>query len=393
MVDLDHLKDVNDSLGHHAGDELIRRAAKALGARLRESDVLARLSGDEFAILLPAVDAEGAREVAQALVAAVRGLDVHTREGNSRTTTASVGVAMIEAGSSGEDIMVNADLAMYDAKKAGRNRIAVYTPHPEHDRRKERLSWVERIRGALEHDRFTLLAQPIVELSTGRVSQHELLLRMRDETGDLIPPAAFLDIAERLDLVQAIDRWVVRSAIALLDEHQRRGHALTVEVNLSGRSLGDPELLDLVEAELGRTRIPPERLIFEVTETAAVANMSAASRFGERLSQLGCRFALDDFGAGFGSFYYLKHLPFDFLKIDGEFVRNCRNSQTDQLVIKAVVDLARGLDKKTIAEIVGDEGTVELLAELGVDFAQGYHLGRPRPLDEIGAGRSQAVLG
>jgi diguanylate cyclase (GGDEF)-like protein/PAS domain S-box-containing protein len=395
ILDVDHLKDINDSLGHQAGDELIRRVARALGARLRESDVLARLSGDEFAVLLPAADAEGARKVAQALVEAVRELDVQTREGNSRTTTASVGVAMIEEGLSREDVMVNADLAMYDAKNAGRNRIAVYSPDPEHDRRKERLSWVERIRGALEHDRFTLLAQPIVDLSTGRVSQHELLLRMRDETGDLIPPAAFLDIAERLDLVQAIDRWVVRSAIGILDGHERRGRPVTVEVNLSGRSLGDPELLDLVEAELERTRIPPERLIFEVTETAAAANMPAARRFGERLSQLGCRFALDDFGAGFGSFYYLKHLPFDFLKIDGEFVRNSRNSRTDQLVIKAVVDLARGLNKKTIAEIVGDEETVDLLAGLGVDYAQGYHLGRPRPFEEIDAGpfRDAPVVG
>ena len=177
----------------------------------------------------------------------------------------------------------------------------------------------------------------------------------------------------------------MRGAIALLEEHDRRGDALTVEVNLSARSLGDAELLDLIEAELRRTRTPPDRLILEVTETAAVANMSAASRFAERLSELGCRFALDDFGAGFGSFYYLKHLPFDFLKIDGEFVRNCRHSHTDQLVIQAVVDLARGLRAQTIAEIVGDDETVRLLAELGVDYGQGYHLGRPRPLAEIRA--------
>ena len=175
--------------------------------------------------------------------------------------------------------------------------------------------------------------QPIVELATGRVSQHELLLRMKDPNGDLIPPAAFLDIAERLDVVQEIDRWVVRRAVTMLEEHESRGRALTLEVNLSGRSLGDPELLEVIEAELGRTGVAPERLIFEVTETAAVANMGAARRFGERLSELGCRFALDDFGAGFGSFYYLKHLPFDFLKIDGEFVCNCCNSYIDWLVI------------------------------------------------------------
>jgi EAL domain-containing protein (putative c-di-GMP-specific phosphodiesterase class I) len=168
----------------------------------------------------------------------------------------------------------------------------------------------------------------------------------------------------------------------MLDEQERGGRALTLEVNLSARSLGDAALLELIEAELGRTGTPPERLILEVTETAAVANMAAARRFGERLSELGCRFALDDFGAGFGSFYYFKHLPIDFLKIDGEFVRNCRNSHTDRVVIQAVVDLARGLDKQTIAEIVGDDETVALLTELGVDFGQGYHLGRPASMAE-----------
>ncbi|TML31233.1 MAG: EAL domain-containing protein, partial [Actinobacteria bacterium] len=376
-----------DSLGHKAGDELIRRVAGALSGRLRETDVVARLSGDEFAVLLPHADPEGARKVAQGLVASVRAQDVPLPDGGVRPTTASVGVAMIDDEDlSREDVMVNADLAMYSAKKAGRDRVAVYRPDHERARRKRQLTWVERIRGALANDGFTLLAQPIVELSSGRCSQHELLLRMRGETGDLIRPAAFLDTAERLDLVQEIDRWVVRGAIALLEEHDRRGDALTVEVNLSARSLGDAELLDLIEAELRRTRTPPDRLILEVTETAAVANMSAASRFAERLSELGCRFALDDFGAGFGSFYYLKHLPFDFLKIDGEFVRNCRHSHTDQLVIQAVVDLARGLRAQTIAEIVGDDETVRLLAELGVDYGQGYHLGRPRPLDEIRGG-------
>jgi EAL domain-containing protein (putative c-di-GMP-specific phosphodiesterase class I) len=281
---------------------------------------------------------------------------------------------------------------MYEAKEGGRDRIAFYDPAEEGSRRtRERPTTVERIRGALENDGFTLLAQPIIDFSTGRASQHELLLRMRDENGDLIPPGAFLPVAERLDLVQEIDRWVVRSAIAMLGEHERLGHALTLEVNLSARSLGDPELLDLIEVELGRTRTPPEQLILEVTETAAVAHMPAAKRFGERLTELGCRFALDDFGAGFGSFYYLKHLPFDFLKIDGEFVSNCRRSETDRLVIQAVVELARGLRKKTIAEIVCDDETARLVSELGVDYGQGFHLGRPTPVGEITAARLRGV--
>jgi diguanylate cyclase (GGDEF)-like protein len=385
VLDLDHFKDVNDSLGHHTGDELLVRVAHALHGRLRETDVLARLGGDEYAVLLPRADAAGVRKVTQDLAAAVRELTVQTRDGRRRTVTASLGVAMIdEEALTAEDIMVNADLAMYDAKEAGRDRVVIHgSDEYAHARMKGRLTWHDRIRRALEEDRFTLLAQPIVELASGRASHYELLVRMEDQTGDLIPPAAFLYTAERLNLVQEIDRWVVSCAIAMLERHQRLGRALTLEVNLSGRSLGDPQLLELIVAGLRRTEIPPRRLIFEVTETTAVANMAAARSFGHRLSELGCRFALDDFGAGFGSFYYLKHLPFDFLKIDGEFVRNCRASATDRLLIRAVVDIAKGLGKETVAETVGDDATVELLARLGVDYGQGYHLGPPGPVDEV----------
>ncbi len=303
MVDLDRFKQVNDSLGHSAGDELIVHVAQALRARLRETDVLARLSGDEFMVLLPHVDRSQAREVAYDLLGAVRAADLRTPEGTSRSVTASVGVAMVEdeEGLTGEDIMISADVAMYDAKHGGRDCLAFYDSDERAGARtRGRTTWVQRIRGALEEDRFTLLAQPIVELSTGLTAQHELLLRMQDASGNLIAPGAFLPIAERVDMVGEIDRWVVRRAMATLQAHERCGAALALEVNVSARSLGDPALLELIEAELLRTRISPERLIFEVTETAAVANMTAARSFGERLSELGCRFALDDFGAGLG---------------------------------------------------------------------------------------------
>ena len=246
---------------------------------------------------------------------------------------------------------------------------------------KGRLTWAQRIGGALQHDGFTLLAQPIVELATGRTSQHELLLRMRDEHGDHVLPGSFLYIAERLGMVQEIDRWVTTQAINLLAEHRDHGEELTLEVNLSGLSIGDPELLALVSRELERTGVAPRNLIFEITETAAVINMPRAGQFIRDLNELGCRFALDDFGAGYGSFYYLKHLPFDFLKIDGEFVKNCRTSETDRLLIKAAVDIAAGMGKRTIAEFVGDQETVRLLADLGVDYGQGFHLGHPEPLN------------
>jgi diguanylate cyclase (GGDEF)-like protein/PAS domain S-box-containing protein len=383
MLDLDHFKFINDTLGHSAGDETIARAANVLRSRLRETDTLARLGGDEFAVLLPRADAPTALLVAQELLEALRAETVELG-GHPRPLSASAGIALFESGEDfrDDDVLVKADLAMYDAKNAGRDRAELYaTDEHESSGMKGRVTWAQRIGEALHHGGFTLLAQPIVDLATGHTSQHELLLRMRDERGDLVPPGAFLYIAERLGMVQEIDRWVTEQAISLVADGRRRGQELTLEVNLSGLSIGDPQLLALISRELKRTNVPPQNLIFEVTETAAVINITRAGQFARSLTRLGCRFALDDFGAGYGSFYYLKHLPFDFLKIDGEFVKGCRNSQTDRLLIKAAVDIAAGMGKRTIAEFVGDQQTTRLLARLGVDYGQGFHLGRPAPLE------------
>jgi EAL domain-containing protein (putative c-di-GMP-specific phosphodiesterase class I) len=203
---------------------------------------------------------------------------------------------------------------------------------------------------------------------------------MRDLNGDQIPPGTFLYIAERLGMVQEIDRWVVARAIDMLAEQRAAGHDLRFEVNLSGHTIGDPEILELIERRLKETGVPADRLIFEITETAAVSNIARAATFANRLTELGCRFALDDFGAGFGSFYYLKHLPFDYLKIDGEFVRHCATNETDRILIAAVVQIAKGMGKHTIAEFVADQESVDVVTRLGVDYGQGYFLGRPEPL-------------
>jgi EAL domain-containing protein (putative c-di-GMP-specific phosphodiesterase class I) len=272
---------------------------------------------------------------------------------------------------------------MYEAKENGRNRYAHYrTDEHERPRVESQMEWASKITQALAEDRFELLAQPIESLHGDGPTQYELLLRMRDTHGDHIPPGTFLYIAERLALIQEIDRWVVARAIDMLAEQRAEGHDLRFEVNLSGHSIGDPGLLELIETRLNETGVPPDRLIFEITETAAVANIARAGAFANRLSELGCRFALDDFGAGFGSFYYLKHLPFDYLKIDGEFVRHCATNPTDRVLISAVVQIAHGLGKQTIAEFVGDQDSVKFLTEIGVDYGQGYFLGRPEPLAE-----------
>jgi EAL domain-containing protein (putative c-di-GMP-specific phosphodiesterase class I)/CHASE1-domain containing sensor protein len=246
-----------------------------------------------------------------------------------------------------------------------------------------RLEWVQRIRAALDEGRLTLHAQPVVETATRRTTQHELLVRMIDTDGSLISPAQFLPIAERFGLIREIDRWVVTETIAILSRRREHGHRPTVEINLSGHSLGDTGLAAYIGRELREAQVDPGQLVFEVTETTAIGNIAAARDFAQQLARLGCRFALDDFGAGFGSFYYLKHLPFDYIKIDGEFVRNCTVDATDRLVIRAIVKLAQGMGTRTIAEFVGDEKTFATVAALGIDYAQGFHLGKPAPVESL----------
>jgi EAL domain-containing protein (putative c-di-GMP-specific phosphodiesterase class I) len=270
---------------------------------------------------------------------------------------------------------------MYDAKDAGRDRYAFYADE-QHDvaRSKSRITWAERIEDALENDRFELWAQPLLDLTTGLINSHELLLRMRAVDGEIVEPAQFLDVAERVGLIREIDRWVTAQAVELLARVQivRTGHRL--EVNISGLSVGDESLREHIATEIASHTVDPSGLVFEITETAAVQHVVAAREFAEALREIGCRFALDDFGAGFGSFYYLKHLPFDFVKIDGEFIATCMANLTDRLIIGSVVSIAKGLGKRTVAEFVGDDATMQFLHEQGVDYAQGYHIGRPMPI-------------
>jgi EAL domain-containing protein (putative c-di-GMP-specific phosphodiesterase class I) len=242
------------------------------------------------------------------------------------------------------------------------------------------LGWVQRIRAALEHDRFVLYEQPLLELCSGAVARHEILLRMVAEDGEHIAPMAFLPTAEQAGLVQAIDAWVIRGAIDLIARQARRGQRLHLDVNISGASVTDPELLAAIERELALAEIDPACLIFEITETAAIEDIELAQQFALRLGGLGCGIALDDFGAGFGSFFYLKHIPFDTLKIDGEFIRGLAHCERDQIMVKAIARVARDLGTETVAEFVTDDATRELVHSYGVHYAQGYGIGRPRPI-------------
>ena len=380
LIDIDHFKYVNDTLGHGAGDELILQIAEALRERLRESDVLARLGGDEFAVLLPQVDEAQARCVAASLVEGLRGHARGRRDRRLRPVTASVGVTMVlGTEADADELLTNADLAMYESKEGGRDRFTVYDADggdADHDLGiRNRIRWLDRIQSALDSDGFVLHGQPIVDLSTEDVVGHELLLRMVGDDGQLIAPGAFLPVAERFGLIGAIDRWVVGKAIGLAADAGSR-----FSINLSAKSLSEEGLVAYIAERIEETGVDPQALTFEITETAAVTNVAQARAFANGLHDLGCRLSLDDFGSGFGSFSYLKHLPFDEVKIDGEFVSGCTGSSFDQLVIAAVVRMASGLGKSTVAEFTSDRETAELLRVAGVTCGQGYYLGRPVPM-------------
>ena len=394
-IDLDHFKYVNDSLGHSVGDELITRAGGVLRDRVRTTDVLARMGGDEFALILPGVTPEEARVVAASLLEALRSeCHVETPAGRHHIT-ASIGIAPFVGSDdmTGEDLMVEADIAMYDAKEAGRDRARTYSADEDrHRRMQERLNWTDRIRLALEEDRFELHAQPIVALDGNPAPRHELLLRMIGEDEELIPPEVFLYVAERMGLVGLIDRWVLHRGIAVLAGEQKAGRDVRLELNISAMSVGDPDLPGWIGQELRAAGADGRGLCLEITETAAIVKIQQAKSFADQVREFGCEFALDDFGAGFASFYYLKHLTFDYLKIDGEFITGLAESRTDQLVVQSVVDIAHGLGKRTIAEFVGSAEALSLLQGYGVDYAQGFYVATPRPLEELDLGHPPLVL-
>ena len=394
ILDLDNFKYVNDSHGHAVGDVVLQKVAVLLAERLRGDDVIARLGGDEFAVLLRDVPAMKVPAIARDLGDAIRDSRFTVETGQHLRLSVSIGVTTF--GSADDltptELLVNADIAMYDAKAAGRDRISVAATDVHQARAKTRHTWLQRIRASIESDALELHAQPIMNLASGRVTQHELLLRMRSDTGELIPPGAFIDIAERSGAIRDIDLWVVRSACRIIREEHARGRPSRMEVNVSGVSVSDPEFLDLIKPELAALGLLAADLVFELTETAAVTNLAHASAFADGIRPYGCGLALDDFGVGFGSFYYLKHLPCQYLKIDGEFIRSLSSSPTDRVFVRAMVELARGLGKLTVAEFVEDEETLRLITDLGVDFAQGYFVGHPAPLPPAPATSSVEAL-
>jgi diguanylate cyclase (GGDEF)-like protein/PAS domain S-box-containing protein len=378
MLDVDGLKQVNDAMGHQAGDALVRQTAEVLRDRLRGTDSVGRLGGDEFAVLLRGSRVNEAAAVAQVLLDRFRGRE-QVASAEPIRPTISIGLTSLRRNFTGADEAIGAaDRAMYEAKRTGGDRVAMYSRRLP-PRTEGRGSWADQIRDALDEDRIVLYRQPIIHLASREVHRHEVLIRMRSPEGDVLPPEAFLPDAERFDLVQELDRRAAHRAVSLIAA-ESNGEPLRLEVNVAAKTMEDPEFTEALADALREEGADPANLILEVSEQVAVSDLKRARAFAERVAELGCGFALDNFGSGFGSFFYLKHLPVDHIKIDGDLIRGLSSSRVDREIVSSIVDVARSLDRETVGERVNDERTLELMKQLGVDYAQGFHLGPPTPV-------------
>ena len=385
-LDLDQFKLINDTCGHVAGDELLRQLAGLLQEQIRKGDVLARLGGDEFGVLLEECSLEQARLVAKSLHSTIEDFRFLWAERNFGIGV-SIGLAPItNASESVAAVLSAADTACYAAKDQGRNRIHIYHEDDvESARRHGEMQWVVRLGQALEKGSLRLWYQSIVPIAEDEVGNdqnyYELLLRMEDQSGNVIMPGSFLPAAERYNLSSKLDRWVIDTIFERLSDQDIQHNLYAI--NLSGLSLGDDGFLTFVTGLFDKSCVQPDRICFEITETAAITNLASATRFIRTLKERGCRFALDDFGSGVSSFAYLKNLPVDYLKIDGGFVKDIVNDPVDLAMVKAINDMGHVLGKKTVAEFVENEQILHKLRELGVDYAQGYHIGRPQPIEDL----------
>jgi diguanylate cyclase (GGDEF)-like protein len=388
FLDLDQFKVVNDTCGHAAGDQLLKQTSTLLHETLGTSGLLARLGGDEFGVLLENCDTNSAIGVAERLRLAVQQLRF-VWNGRAFNISASVGLVHVAEADAMEKTLRSADMACYMAKEKGRNRVQVY--HPSDAELVERIgemAWVQRIRNGLDEQRFCLFAQEIRSLNRDdpKRSCVELLLRLRDEDGKLVQPGSFMPAAERYGLMPLIDRWVVRNAFALLASRLNSTEPVNLSscaINLSGATFSDDDFIDYVRRQFDLYRVPPGMICFEITETSAIANLPNAKRFIQALKKLGCRFSLDDFGTGMSSFTYLKHLPVDYIKIDGSFVTELLNSKVDRAMVETTVHIARVMGKLTVAEFVESNEILQALREIGVDYAQGYAIGKPEPFETM----------
>lgn len=386
FIDLDQFKVINDSCGHAAGDELLRQLADLLRTQVRKQDTVARLGGDEFGILMNFCPLEIAEAVVDGYRQAIESYSFHW-EGNGYSVGASIGLVPITADSeSMTQLMREADTACYSAKEQGRNRIMVYHPGNQMmTRHQGEMDQLASINSALQNDGFELFYQPLVSLKETVPSANiEILLRMRDGEGELILPGNFLAVAERYFLMNKIDRWVITQTFSWLRQNSSKLDNLSLcAINLSGHSLGDDDFFRFVDDQLRTSELDTSRICFEITETAAISNLSRATAFIKHFKVRGCKFALDDFGSGLASFAYLKDLPVDILKIDGSFVRDCQSNPTNLAIVQSIQQIGGVMGLDTVAEFVENDSVLELMRCVGVDYAQGYCFQQPAPLEQF----------
>jgi diguanylate cyclase (GGDEF)-like protein/PAS domain S-box-containing protein/excisionase family DNA binding protein len=386
FIDIDHFKYVNDNFGHRSGDQLIVGVGSVLRDVIRAcGGELYRLGGDEFALHLPEALRKQASDIAETALDAIRHYRFPATEQRIVSNlSASIGIALYPFdGSDVPSLFSNVDIAMYQAKELGRNRHAVFDQASESLRSTHRrIHWAKRLRDALDEDHFCLFAQPVVRLRDHKAVHHEVLVRLRDDAGGYILPSAFIELAESLSLVQEIDLQVVEKLLAFMRQNSQVGKKLRYFVNLSRVSISDERWIKRFMSLLKAGATDPSQLVFEITETAAMSEVDVTMNFISRLKDMGCRFALDDFGAGFSSFYYLKRFEVDYLKIDGGFIRDLATDEGSRLFVRALNDVARGLNKQVVAEWVETPEVLKLLVEMGAQFGQGYLFRKPLPIEE-----------
>lgn len=381
-LDLDQFKIVNDTVGHAAGDELLKEFSGLLHARLRTRDTLSRVGGDEFTILLENCPLEAGVRIAESLLAALADFRFHW-ESREFNIGASIGIVSITSETTTAlQVLSQADLACYTAKELGRNRIHIYQEDDrELTRMEQHMGLVSQLQSALRNDLFQLYSQPIFSLLDSRIEHFELLLRLEESPGKLLLPRSFIPAAERYGIMQEIDRWVISHAISAYARKYGDSSDVSFSVNLSGNSLNDEDFMQWIIRQFSQSKVLPERICFEITETAAIRNLNQAKQLIMQLKARGCRFALDDFGSGLSSFAYLKYLPVDYLKIDGSFVIDTGQDATASAMVAAINEMGHALGMKTVAEHVENQEILEIMRGIGVDYVQGNVLGEPKPLE------------
>jgi len=384
-LDLDQFKIINDTHGHLEGDQLLKLISNVLKENVREQDLLSRIGGDEFTLVIPDTNIKATKQIAQKIIHSLKQVDYSIND-KPHVISFSIGISIYpEHSELQKELLANADLAMYHAKKTGRSKYHIFQPNFDYQELlSQQIYWKNIINQAIEKDEFVLFFQPILDIKLKKISHYECLIRIeQSDSKKLLMPGDFIHIAEQIGIIDQIDKVVLQKAIEQHLLFQKQGNNARLAINLSGRSMNNMEILNYIEPLLNQAGVKPDLIIFEITETSAVSNFEAAKELIKQLRALGCRFALDDFGVGFSSFYYLKSLPVDYVKIDGSFVKQMDVNTEDQIFVKVLTEVSQAFGKKIIAEFVENEQILELLGQLGVDYAQGYYVSKPLrdPLD------------